>query len=42
MIKLNPFTPTSDQDRISIQLQYQYNTKQAGDENREEYQSWDY
>ena len=34
---LNPFTPTSDQDRISP-----YNIKQAGDENREEYQSWDY
>ena len=34
---VNPFTPTSDQDRISP-----YNIKQAGDENREEYQSWDY
>ena len=31
---LNPFTPISDQDRISP-----YNIKQAGDENREEYQS---
>ena len=34
---INPFTPTSDQDRISP-----YNIKQAGDENREEYQPWDY
>ena len=34
---VNPFTPTSDQDRISP-----YNIKQAGDENREEYQLWDY
>ena len=34
---INPKTPISDQDRISP-----YNIKQAGDENREEYQSWDY
>ena len=32
-----PFTPSSDRDRISP-----YNIKQAGDENREEYQLWDY
>ena len=31
-----PFTPSSDRDRISP-----YNIKQAGDENREEYQLWD-
>ena len=38
---LNPFTPTSDQDRISP---YNINTIsiQAGDENREECQPWDY
>ena len=34
---VNPFTPTSDQDRLSP-----YNIKQGSDENREEYQSWDY
>ena len=27
--------------RQNFSLQYQYNIKQAGDENREEYQSWD-
>ena len=37
LLLLNPFTPTSDQDRISP-----YNIKQEGDENRKEYQSWDY
>ena len=36
-VKLNPFTPTNDQDRISP-----YNIKQAGDENKEECQPWDY
>ena len=38
---INPFTPTSDQDRISP---YNINTisSRQGDENREEYQSWDY
>ena len=36
----NPFTLTSDHDNFS--LQYQYNIKQIGDENREEYQLWDY
>ena len=36
-VKLNPFTPTNDQDRISP-----YNIKQAGDENKEECQLWDY
>ena len=28
--------------RQNFSLQYQYNIKQVGDENREEYQSWDY
>ena len=28
--------------RQNFSLQHQYNIKQAGDENREEYQSWDY
>ena len=28
--------------RQNFSLQYQYNIKQAGDENREEYQLWDY
>ena len=28
--------------RQNFSLQYEYNIKQAGDENREEYQSWDY
>ena len=37
ILGVNPFTPTNDQDRISP-----YNIKQVGDENREEYQSWDY
>ena len=37
--RVNPFTPTSDQDRISP---YNVNShiKQAGDENKE-YQSWE-
>ena len=35
---LNPFIPTSDQDRISPYIYI----KQAGDENREEYLLWDY
>ena len=37
---LNPFTPTSDQDRISP---YNINTISISiNENREEYQLWDY
>ena len=45
------FTPKSDQDRISSHgndvtayraLRYKYNIKQAGDENKEKYQLWDY
>ena len=28
--------------RQSFSLQYHYNIKQVGDENREEYQLWDY
>ena len=28
--------------RQNFSLQYQYSIKQAGDENREEYQLWDY
>ena len=33
----NPLTPMSDQDRI-FSLQYQYNTNQISDENKEKYQ----
>ena len=39
--EVNPFTPTGDQDRISP-YNIKYNIKQAGNENREEYQLWDY
>ena len=35
------FTPMSDQDRIFF-LQYQYNIKQASNENKEKYQLRDY
>ena len=38
---LNPFTPHK-WPRQNFSLQYQYNVKQAGDKNREEYQLWDY
>ena len=37
-LSVNTFTSTSDH----FSLQYQYNIKQVGDENREEYQLWDY
>ena len=36
---LNPYLSWPGQN---FSLQYQYNIKQAGDKNREEYQSWDH
>ena len=38
ILRINPFT-SHKWPRQNFSLQYQYNIKQAGDENREEYQS---
>ena len=37
-----PQVTKTDRPRQNFSLQCQYNIKQVGDENREEYQSWDY
>ena len=38
---INPLTPVSDQDRISLYYIF-YNITQTSDENKEKYQLWDY